>query len=158
MEDVAAFRLDAVGGVHVHPRASGTSWSGADDEEDLVGEQVATSGEPFDGVLERGGHRAVVFGAGNDDGIGSANGVAEGFGFSGYALCLDIGVKHGDGVQIENSRLHSPIRGLVDHVLQELEIPRLFPEASAYAEDFHGVPWVVFVLVRMDVRSVYSAT
>ena len=58
-------------------------------------------------------------------------------------------MKHRDGVQVENRRLHSPIHGLIDQVLQELEIPRLLPQASAYAEYFHGVLSVGFAKVMV---------
>ena len=94
-------------------------------------------------------HRAVVFGTGDDDRIRSTDGIAEGLRLRRYALRLDVGVKHWDRIQVEERRLHSPIRRLVEQVLQELEVPRLSPQASAYAEDFHGVLSVGFARVMV---------
>lgn len=141
MQDVCAFRFEAVGCVHVHSGASGSSWSGADDEEDVVSEKVTASGEPFDGVLECGGHGSVVFGTCDDDGVGLTDGVAEGFGFVRDALCFDVGVEHWDVGEVEEVGFGSFLGSLCKHVFQEFEIPRLLSETTAYSEDFHSVPF-----------------
>lgn len=129
----------------MHSGASGSSWSGADDEEDLVGEKVTASGEPFDGVLECGGHGSVVFGTGDDDGVGFTDGVAQNFGFVRDALGLDVWVEHWDAGEVEEVGFGSFLGGLREHAFQEFEVPRLFSETTAYAEDFHGVPFVCCV-------------
>lgn len=141
MQDVCAFRFEAVGCVHVHSGASGSSWAGTDDEEDLVGEKVTASGEPFDGVLECGGHGSVVFGARDDDGVGFTDGVAQGFGFVRDALCFYVGVEHRDAGEVEEVGFASFLGGLREHIFQEFEVPGLLSETTAYAEDFHGVPF-----------------
>ena len=140
----------------MHSGASGASGSGADDEEDFVGEEVAASGEPFDGVFEWGGHGAVVFGAGDDYGVGVADCVAEGFGIGRYALGFDVGVEHWDVGEVEEGGFGSLFCGFCEHVFEEFEVPGLFSEASAYSEDFHDVPFVCWVNGRVVVLIVLS--
>ena len=53
----------------------------------------------------------------------------------------------GDVGEVEEGGFGSLFCGVGEHVFEEFEVPGLFSEASAYSEDLHGVPCVVFAVM-----------
>ena len=99
----------------------------------LPSSRLSRRGQPFEGVFERGGHRAVVFGAGDYHGVGFTDGVAQGFGLVWNAERLDVGVEHGDAVEVEQGGVSAFVGGLIHHVPQQFEVPGFPAERAAYS-------------------------